>query len=50
MYNLEEIKREFITVINNSQGIDNPKVDMLFDYWYDCNHAAACKCYRRACG
>ena len=35
MYNLEEIKREFITVIKNSQGIDNPKVDALFDYWYE---------------
>ena len=33
MYNREEIKEQFKEVIRHSQGIDNPKVDDLFNRW-----------------
>jgi len=35
MYNINEIKEDFIKVIKYSQNIANPKVDKLFDKWYE---------------
>ena len=34
MEGIEEIKERFKEVIVHSQGIDNPKVDKLFEQWY----------------
>lgn len=34
MYNIDEIKEQFSKVISYSQNIKNPKLDKLFDGWY----------------
>lgn len=35
MFNLEEIKEQFQSVLSYSQNIDDPKVDKLFDKWLE---------------
>ncbi len=35
MFDIDTIKQQFIEVIQYSQRIKNPKVDKLFDEWYN---------------